>query len=176
MTAGHKGAPGCTGLGEVGEYREGISVCLGCHNQVRLGGLNERLLLSYDPPDQAPLRLVSGRATSWLAACSHGVSSGRAWRELSGVFPSLYKNTNPTRSGLALMTSFSLIVSLRALSPIIVTLGIGAATYDLGGEGGHCLVHNKRQEPAGDCVMRVCLCRGRSRCCPGDKDSGHLSK
>lgn len=120
-------------------------------------------------PDQVPLRLVSGRATSWLAVSSHGVSSGHAWREFSGVFPSLYKNTNSTRSGLALMTSFSLIVSLRALSPIIVTLGIGA-------EGGHYVVHNKRQEHAGECVMRVCLCRGRSRCCPGDKDSGYLSK
>ena len=84
-----------------------------------------------------PAWLVSGESPSWLAddcllaVSSHGLSS--VCIESTGVSSS---DQNTSSVSLLLRPHFTLITSLKALSPKTVTLGISASIYEAGGGGG----------------------------------------
>lgn len=60
---------------------------------------------------------------------------------VSVISSSFYKDSSSTGLRPSLMTSFNLIISLKALSPNTVTLGVRAWTCEF--ERGHNSVHNK---------------------------------
>lgn len=94
-----------------------------------------------------PGNLVPGEDSSWLvdshllAVHTHGLFLcayvgllGEVWGEERSI-PSVSssKDTNPTESGTLLLWPDLTLLPLKTLFPHIVTLGVRASTYELGG-------------------------------------------